>query len=265
MQEPTNISAVGSFRQRLAAGPVWGPFSKTCDAGMIEVLALGGFDFVILDMEHGPNGFETVQHLIRAAERRGMLPIVRVAQAAEQPIAKALDLGAGGLQVPQISDPGQLRRVLHAARFAPRGERGVCRYVRAAGYSAMPRQQYFVAANEALIVIQVEGQQGLANLDALLEVGGFDIVFIGPYDLSQSLGLVGQVEHPRVLAAMEEVVRRCQARGVVTGTFVESPAASARWRAAGVRYLSYAVDVGILLEAARAIVAQVRAPEGAPR
>ncbi len=121
--------------------------------------------------------------------RVGLLPIVRVLDLRKEPIAKALDIGATGVQVPQVATPEQVRQVLRAARFAPQGQRGVCRFVRAADYSGLPREQYFQQANDALVVIQLEGKEAIGNLEAILSVGGFDIVFIGPYDLSQSLGL----------------------------------------------------------------------------
>ncbi len=246
------------FREALAVGPVFGPFSKTCDPALVEVMGHAGFDFVILDQEHGPVGTETLGNLVRAAHCVGLLPIVRVPDLREEAIAKALDAGAAGVQVPQVASPEQVRQVLRAARFAPQGQRGVCRFVRAADYSALPREQYFQQANDALVVIQLEGKEALGNLEAILSVGGFDIVFIGPYDLSQSLGLTGQIEHPSVVQSMRQVVERCQEKGVIVGTFVESAEAAKRWIGAGVRYVSYSVDVGIFYQAAKTILNRIK-------
>jgi len=248
---------IRKFLATLKEGAVLGPFSKTSDPGFIEILGHAGFDFVILDMEHGPNSVETVQQLIRAAELVGMVPIVRVKENVPSLIGEVLDVGAGGVQVPQVCDACQAEDVLERARFHPQGMRGVCRFVRAADYSAKDRFEYFKQANEAVIIVQLEGAEALANLEAILAVAGINIVFIGPYDLSQSLGVPGQIDHPIVEEKMKEIVAACSARGMTVGTFVDTIAAAQKWRSLGVRYISYSVDVGIFCEAARSIVEQL--------
>jgi len=134
---------VRAFKEKINRGPVFGPFSKTSDPGVIETLGHGGFDYVILDMEHGPNSLETVQNLVRGAEIAGILPIVRVPAGDPEQISKALDIGAGGVQVPQVNSPEGVELAVAAAKFAPEGERGVCRFVRAAGYSSTGKEAYF--------------------------------------------------------------------------------------------------------------------------
>src|SRR5690554_335007 len=109
-----------------------GPFSKCSDPAMIEIIGLAGFDFVIIDLEHGPNSFETAQNLVRAAVMHHITPIIRVNMNNESMISKALDIGAQGVQVPQINNEQSARNVINAARFSPSGNRGICRYVRAA-------------------------------------------------------------------------------------------------------------------------------------
>ena len=137
-----NTKSIRTFRRKLARGPVFGPFSKTSDAGIIETIGMAGFDFVILDREHGPNTLETVQQLIRAAELHGLFPVVRVPDTSETAIGQALDIGAGGIQVPQVSTPEQATEVVRAARFAPAGRRGVCRFVRGARDFGLPQADY---------------------------------------------------------------------------------------------------------------------------
>ncbi len=236
-----------------------GPFAKTSDPAMIEVMGLAGFDFFIIDLEHGPNTIETAQNLIRAASLHGMTPVVRVGENNESQISKALDIGASGVQVPQIGNKEDALKVVEAAKFAPLGKRGVCRYVRSAGYSSMDKGVYFKTSNEnSLIILQIEGKEGIENLDGILNVGGVDIIFIGPYDLSQSLGLTGQISHPDVVKAMKDVVKRAKAKGKVVGTFVETPEEVKMWKEMGVLYLSYKVDVGIFYDACYAITNQFR-------
>ena len=254
-----NIQAVRAFREKIGHSPVFGPFSKTCDPAMIEAMGHAGFDFVILDMEHGPNGLETLQHLVRAAELSGLLPIVRTRPGNTELIGMALDIGAAGVQAPQVATPEEAAAAVAAAKFSPRGERGVCRYVRAAGYSSIPAADYFPLANEALMIVQLEGKKALDNLESILAVPGLDVVFVGPYDLSQSLGVPGQVDHPRVVACVQRIVEACVARKLACGTFTESPATAAKWVGRGLRYVSYSVDVGLLHAACAAHVKDLKA------
>ncbi|MDR2087725.1 MAG: aldolase [Dysgonamonadaceae bacterium] len=247
------------FKEQLKRGDaVYGPFMKTGDAAFVECAGHAGFDFVILDMEHGPVGFSNLQNLIRGAETAGVLPIVRTYDSSETAIGKALDLGAKGVQVPQIQSVNEAREVVKAARYFPKGERGVCRFVRAAAYSSTPRNDYFNQANEALVILQVEGKQVLNHLDEILSVEGLDILFVGPYDLSQSLGVPGQVSHPEVVAAIRTIAEQAKQAGVTTGVFCDTFEAAALWREAGIQYLSYSVDVGVFTEACAKIVNQLK-------
>lgn len=247
-----------TIRDVVKTRPVIGPFSKIGDPAVIEVLGHAGFDFVILDMEHGPNGLETMQRLIRAAELTGIAPIVRVPENEPGMIPRVLDIGAAGVQVPQISSAKEIRNVVRLAKFAPDGQRGVCRFVRAAHYSSMEKSSYFQQANDALLVIQIEGARALDNLDEMLEVHGPDIVFIGPYDLSQSLGVPGQVDHPLVVEKTNQIVSACDAKGIVTGNFTESPAQTDFWINQGLRYMSFSVDVGLLYDGCRRVLSAIR-------
>jgi 4-hydroxy-2-oxoheptanedioate aldolase len=247
------------FKNRLAAGePVYGPFMKTGDAAFVECAAYAGFDFCILDMEHGPVDFFNLQNLIRGAEASGILPVVRTYDSSETAVSKALDLGARGVQVPQVQSAEKAREAVKAAKYFPRGERGVCRFVRAAKYSSTPRDEYFRQANEALVILQVEGKQVIDSLDEILSVEGLDILFVGPYDLSQSLGVPGQVSHPTVVDAIRKITERAKRAGVVTGVFCDTYEAATLWRNAGIQYLSWSVDVGIFTDACRGIVERLK-------
>jgi len=254
----TDNKVIKHFRKRIKRQPLFGPFCKTSDPAIIETLGYAGFDFVILDMEHGPNSVETVQHLVRAAEIAGIVPIVRVPSGNLEMISKALDIGAAGVQVPQITGAADVEAAVRAARFAPHGERGVCRYVRAAAYSATDKSEYFRKANDALLVVQLEGKTALRNMDEILSVKGPDVVFIGPYDLSQSLGHTGEVNHPLVVKKMQEIVTACLRRGIAVGNFTETPEQAAFWTRLGLRYMSFSVDVGIMYESGKDLVSRLR-------
>ncbi|MGQ9616287.1 MAG: HpcH/HpaI aldolase family protein [Spirochaetota bacterium] len=239
------VDDIRSFRGKLKQGFVLGPFSKTSDPALIEIMGYAGFDFVIIDLEHGPVSVETSQNLIRAAQIGGLLPIVRVKEGNLSVIKEVLDIGAGGVQVPQVRSQDDAKNAVQAARFAPQGMRGVCRFVRAARYSAEEQFKYFKEANEAILIVQVEGKESIECLEEILSVEGIDVVFIGPYDLSQSLGLTGRVDHPEVVKKMREINETCLKKGVVVGTFVDTPEDARRWIDAGIRYISYSVDMGI--------------------
>lgn len=248
------------LKERLSRGEVcFGPFSKLTDPAAIEVLALAGFDHVIIDMEHGPASVETAQGLIRAAQLRGMAPVARVARNDASDILRVLDIGAEGVHIPQIGTADAARAAIEACYFHPEGRRGVCRFVRAAEYTAKPAQEHFVEANRrTLPVLHIEGREGIQNLPEILSVPGIGVVFLGPYDLSQSCGVPGQVRHPSVVEKMRYAVGLARERGAVVGTFIESAEGARLWAGIGVQYLCYSVDVGILMDAARTAVSDLR-------
>ena len=252
------VNSVQRFRKALSERVVVGPFSKSSDPAFIEIMGHADFDFVVLDLEHGPNTVQSLQNLIRAALVTGLFPMVRVKSHNPSSIPEVLDVGAGGIQAPNISCKTDAEEVVRAARFAPLGMRGVCRFVRAADYSSLDRYEYFARSNTTLIVLQLEGVEALRNVREILSVPGVDIIFIGPYDLSQSLGVPGDVENPRVTEAMRGIVEDCLAQGVVVGTFVDTIEQARRWRAAGVKYLCYSVDVGLFTEKCRETVRSLR-------
>lgn len=127
---------ISKFKKKLNGEGVIGIFSKTCDPGFIEVLGHAGADYVIIDLEHGPNSVQTAQNLIRGAQVSGLMPIVRVKESCASVMGEVLDIGAGGIQVPQITNRAEAEAVINRTKFSPMGERGVCRFVRAAKYSA---------------------------------------------------------------------------------------------------------------------------------
>lgn len=252
-----NQEIIDKFRNKIAAGEtVIGPFMKTCDPAFVEATGWAGMDFVILDMEHGPVSVQSMQNNIRGAQVAGVLPVVRVPAVTEEAIGKALDIGAAAVEIPQISNAKDARLAVKLAKFYPDGERGMCRFVRAANYSMAPRAEYFANANETMVIAQLEGTEAIKNMDEIFDVPGIDIVFIGPYDLSQSLGLPGQTTHPAVVDAMKEIIRAAKEKGLAVGTFTDSAETMKMWVDAGVQYISYSVDVGIFAEACRSIKKQ---------
>jgi 4-hydroxy-2-oxoheptanedioate aldolase len=247
------------LKNSLAEGKtVYGPFCKIQDPAIVEIAALSGFDFVIIDMEHGPFSVESAQNMIRAAEARGITPVIRVTENSETLILRLLDVGAKCIQVPQICTKEDAEKVVKATKFYPQGERGMCRYVRAAEYTNIGAPDHFGKSNDNVIsIIHIEGMEGIENLPEILSVEGIDVIFLGPYDLSQSCGVPGQVNHEKVVNSMKEAVALAKKYGKAVGTFTETPEKAKMWKDIGVQYISYAVDVGLIMNTFKDITKQL--------
>lgn len=225
-----------------------GTFLKITDPAIVEIAGYAGFDFVIIDMEHGPISLENCQNMIRAAEKVGLIPIVRVAENNEKKILQVLDIGSYGVEVPDINTKEQAEALVRFAYYSPKGERGVCKFVRAAQYTNIKQEKHFEKSNNIITIAHIEGEEGIRNLEGILEVEGLDIIFIGPYDLSQSMGIPGQTNDPVLINQMEEITEKCKQKNKVVGTFVESPEMAKKWVSAGVQYIAYSVDVGMIYQ-----------------
>ena len=134
-----------------------GPFMIGTDPAFVEAAGYAGYDFVLLDMEHGTTTFQTLPHLIRAANVAGVCPVVRVPRGSDIWIDQALDVGAGAIMIPQIDTAEQARAAVSAAKFSPVGTRGTCRFVRSAGFGAVPGSEYFSKAQDTVVILQAEG------------------------------------------------------------------------------------------------------------
>lgn len=249
-----------NLKRKLQRGEmVVGPFVNCSYPAFIEIVGMAGFDFAIVDMEHGPLSVETAEDLCRAGQLAGLDPIVRVSANDAPQIQRALDIGSAGVQVPQIETRAQAEAVVRAARYAPLGMRGISLFTRAGDYTVFGTEGLTDGLNEEqLVIIHIEGVRGLENLDEIVTVPGIDVVFLGPYDLSQSFGIPGQVNDPRVVQGMEAAVVKIRAAGKAAGTFAADADTAKRWMGAGVQYLSLGVDVGIFAAACRGLVSQVK-------
>ena len=234
-----------TMKQRTAMGI----FSKTTDSAFVEAAGLSGLDFIILDTEHGPVSLDTLHHHVRASRLTSMSAIIRVKGMDAHAIGSALDTGAAGVQVPNINTAEQAKAAVDAARFHPLGSRGVCRFVRAAQFGRQDKADFFSKANQSVVVLQVEGLEGVKNLDEILNVPGFDVLFVGPYDLSQSVGKPGEVNSSEVIALMQEIAQKAKAKGILLGAFCDTPENVKLLQLEGFTYLAYSVDVNIYLEA----------------
>ena len=186
---------------------------------MVEMAAHAGFDWVLIDMEHGTIGLETAELMIMAAEARGITPIVRPRNNASAEITSVMDRGAAGVQVPHVNTADDARRALAAVKFGAGDKRGLAAGTRPDSYGLSKSMPDFVreANAQSLVCIQLEHASAIENVDALLAVDDIDVYFIGTSDLSQSMGHPGNPKAPPVKEAIEKTLARIVAAGKTPG------------------------------------------------
>jgi 2-keto-3-deoxy-L-rhamnonate aldolase RhmA len=229
---------------------------------VVRVLATAGYDWLFIDVEHTAIAPDTLAAVVQMARTTGISPIVRVQDSEYHLIANVLDTGADGVIVPRVETAEQAARVVSYARFPPDGVRGcgttaVLDYTRPEWTQALPWLN-----RQTLVAVQIESARAVANLEAILQVPGMDAVFVGPLDLSISLGLPGQFGHPKVVAAIEQVVDACVAAGKPVGTVLVTPEALKPWWERGMRFLACSGDANMLLDSGSRHVSGVRSYAG---
>ncbi len=251
------------LKQKLDGGALTvGTWCAIPSPTVTNVLGRAGFDYVIIDREHGPNEFETIESMVRAAELCGCSPLVRVSTLDEAEILRALDVGAHGVIVPQIESVEQARAAVAAAKYAPVGTRGFSPYTRSGGYhhTQTNADKQAAANRDTLLVLLVEGPKGLAALGDILDATAESVgsIYIGPYDLANAIGLPGQVDHPDVVQRVSDSFKTIRGHGVAPSTLARSQAEVEHYASLGARMLAYQADVGVLFEAVTGIVDGVR-------
>ncbi len=226
----------------LNGGIAYGVFCPFYSPTIVELIGHLGFDFVLLDAEHSPIGVESCEHMVRAADSVSLPAYIRVAVNIKQNILRYLDTGALGVQIPLINNGVEVKSVVDAVKYQPQGRRGLAG-VRAAGYGlTVPLKEYTIEANqETLISIQIETMEAVNNLDEILSVEGVDIFFIGPTDLSASMGHVGEINHPEVQNMIEKLVQSIRAAGKAAGTIAYNHEALAKAKERGFQYIVHSV------------------------
>ncbi len=229
--------------------PVFGTFLKINSPTLVELIGLAGFDFIIIDAEHGCFTSQDVENLIRAAELHGMSTIVRTPDDSASAILHALDAGAAGVQIPGLQRAASARDVVQRARHFPDGQRGFARANRAADFGGMPLNDYFARTRGTLVSIHVECREMLEEVDELARTPGVDILFAGTADLSQSLGHPGQIQHPEVQAGFDRIVDAALAAGRHAGAVAGSSDELEKLLDRGVTYIVWQSDIGIIRNA----------------
>ena len=223
-------------------------------AGLVELVARLGLDVIFIDTEHGPAGWDDVENMVRAAELAGATPIVRV-QANDGPtITRALDRGAGGVQVPHVNTRAEAEAAVRHAKFAPIGHRGYAGG--RAAFGEKPADFTRRANDETMVVVMLEEVEALDHLDEILTVDHVDVFFVAPGDLAQSMGHPGQMDHPKVQEAIDDAVRRIRAVGRAPGVLA-TPGTVSRYLDQGALFL-YVSLAALLDPGARDFLAKLR-------
>ncbi len=214
------MNKTNDLKRKLQNGEnVIGTWSSLSSANVVNVIGTTGLDFVVIDMEHGSMSFETVENMVRAAEVSGVSPIVRVWDDHEQTLLRALETGARSVMIPHINSPEKAERVAKCCKYFPEGNRGLSPYTRVHDFTHENIAQSLQRENlETFVGILVEGSEGLDNLEEIVKIEGIDLIYLGLFDICQSVGLPGQLNHPKVL----DEIRRCkeviQSNGIAAGS-----------------------------------------------
>ena len=245
---------VQMLRKRLAAGePTVGSWISIGHPSIAEILARAGFDWLVIDLEHSVIGTETAGELIRTIALCGVPPLVRLTSNNADQIKRMMDAGAQGIVVPNVNSAAEAAAAVSATRYAPLGNRGVG-LGRAQGYGT-GFQDYLAWQSEGPVVIaMIEHKNSVARIDEILAVPGVDGLLIGPYDLSCSMGLPGQTEHPDVTATMTRILEAARLAGRPAGLHIVEPDPQRLQKTLqqGYKFVAYSVDMRLLDVAARA-------------
>ena len=235
---------INTTKAKLQAGEtVFGVFNRYADPTIAEFVALQGWDFIVFDGEHGTIEPVHMENLVRAAEVRGVTPIARAATNQPHVILRMMDTGAHGVHVPWVNTGAEAEQVVQSVKFYPRGIRGLASS-RAADFGmAGPLKDAVAHINrESLVVVHIETIDAVDRIHDYITIPDLDVLFIGPNDLSHSMGMPGEKSHPDVIAAMMRVVEAVLPTNIAIGTMVGSAAEAKEWQARGLRYITISLE-----------------------
>lgn len=246
-----------TFKQKLAKGkPLFGPLITLPSAETAEMIAGAGFDWLFIDCEHGNIDVADVQRILQTVGTKCHC-IARTPLNDEIWIKRLLDTGVEGIFVPQVNSAEEVRKAVSFCKYPPEGKRSVG-LARAHGYGAGFKEYVERANRDIAVIIQVEHIEGVKNIDSIVNVQGVDCIFIGPYDLSASMGMTGNVQSPEVLAAIETVVKACKLKGIPMGIFGVNAEAVIPWIKKGFSLIASSTDTLMLGSAAGKMLKHLR-------
>lgn len=256
--------SMNPFRQLIRASGSTAPLGTwVMSASPIVAEAIGhaGFHWGVLDMEHTPLDMMEVIHLLQAVANTKMVPVLRVPWNDSVTVKRVLDAGAQTLMFPFVQNPDEAARAVASTRYPPEGMRGLAGMSRGSKFGTIA--DYPKVANKSMgVIVQLETTQAIAQLEKIAAVPGVDALFLGPGDLSATMGHVGAITHPEVMAVMADAAQRCKAIGKPVGTVGGTPELVVQYRAMGYDYVAIASDLGLLMRGAQAAVKALTTADG---
>ena len=252
---------INRVRQLRAEGkiPIGHMISEFGTRGVAKITEAAGVDFVIIDMEHSANGIEAVGDLVAWFRATRVTPMVRIPDTEYHFIAQALDAGALGIMVPRVDTPEQAQRAVEAARYPPEGRRGLAIGMAVTDYVYTSPAEYMPEANRNnLVMCQIETQMGLDNVDAIAALDGVDVLFLGQQDLSHSMGIVAEFEHPRFIEALRTITVAAKRHGKAAAAQPMSASQAKEWIDLGFNVISWGADLVVYELALKAAVDDLR-------
>ncbi len=248
-----------SFRDRTLAGEtLFGLFLDLASPASADVCAAAGYDWLLVDLEHGAATEADLPGLLRAVELGGPSALVRPQSGERIRIGRALDMGARGIMVPRLDSADQAREAVTFLRYPPAGIRGVATRVRGAELGVVAHADVKRLNDRVVGIIQIESVGGLRDATAIAAIDGVDVLFVGPADLSHSLGIPGEFGHPDYRAALESVVTACRAHGKAAGILIYDTAVVPDLLGLGYTFVGIGADGAFVADGARRFLAEVR-------
>lgn len=227
--------------------------------GMAKILEAADLDFVFLDMEHSAFSIERVADLIAWLKATPVAPFVRVPQGHYHFLARVMDAGALGVMVPNVETAEHAREIVNAVKYAPQGHRGVGIGTSHTDFLNPDPSSYFQAINEvSTIICQIESMKGVENSRAIAAVPGVDVLWIGHFDLTQSMGIPGQFDDPRFLDSLKHVIAAAREQGKAVGLLPSNMEQADKWLALGVNAIAWQIDSALYRIALQSAVKQLR-------
>ena len=233
--------------------------------GIARIAANAGAEFAVFDMEHSGWSIETIRMLIATTPKSELIPIVRIPATEYNFVANVLDMGAMGVMIPMCENADQARLLVSSAKYPPAGRRGAAFAIAHDDYHGGSIPDIIQSANdETLLIAQIETARGLDNVEAIAAVAGIDALWIGLYDLTLSLGIPGQMNHPDVLAATDRVFAACQTHNKSPAVLVTSIAEGESQLQRGFKLIAYGGDLWIYQAALRNAISKLRPAASKP-
>ncbi len=224
-----------------------------------EIVGLSGFDWVLIDLEHGAGTEKDVLAQLQALESTPTAAFVRVESSDSARISRVLDMGAAGVMCPKVNNANEAKKVINGLHYPPFGNRGVAKMVRATGFG-QNFQAYYDASKESLLgIIQIETVEALNHLDEIAALEGVDVLFIGPADLSMELGIFGQFDNPIFVNALQRIILAAQKAGKSTGILFFNPDDYQKYHDMGIRFIACGADATFVADGARAMAKKLTA------